>query len=154
MDYRATVVFSGEVHVGGILRDGPLVRPTPLGGGPTWPTEIHLGVRGIHVPHDPLHGAAVLHVRRGSGGLKAELIQHFEHRRIGDVAVRHKFSVSAFQKNMVEQRSENSHAFCTGAFRDIGQTQRHPFRISGPSIGVQHDGRLGVLPAGGRSAPP
>ena len=130
------------------------MRPASLWVGRTRTTEIHLGVRGIHVPHDPLHGAAMLHVGWGSSGLEAELIEHFQHRRIGDVAVHHKFLVSVFQQGLVEQGFKHGHAFCTRTFRDVGQPQRCSFRIGGASIGVQHDGCQSVLPADGRSAPP
>ena len=147
-------VLRGGLVLEGCRGDESVLHLEPLRVVLTRSTEIDLGVRGIHVPHDPLHRTAVFDVGRRSRGLKAELTQHLQHRSIGDVAVNHKFLVPKFQKDSVEQRFEGSHAFCTETFRDVGQPQRHPFRIGRPPIGVHHDGGEGMLPAHGRSAPP
>ena len=86
--------------------------------------------------------------------MKAELVQKFKHWRVGHIAVSHQFSVTVFGEDLLEQWFEDGDAFPSGTFRDVGESQGHAFGIGGPSIGVQHDGCVGVLPAGGRRAPP
>ena len=96
----------------------------------------------------------MLHIGRGSSGLKAELVQKFKHWRVGHIAVSHQFSVTVFGEDLLEQWFEDGDAFSSGTFRDVGESQGHAFGIGGPSIGIQHDGGVGVLPADGRWAPP
>lgn len=96
----------------------------------------------------------MLHIGRGSSGLKAELIQKFKHWRVGHIAVSHQFLVTVFGEGLLEQWFEDGDAFSPGTFRDVGESQGHPFGIGGSSIGIQHDGGVGVLPADGRRAPP
>ena len=116
--------------------------------------EIHLGFCGIHVPHDPFHGASSFQIGGGSGGLKTTLVQQFEHRRVGHFTVDHKFSVAKFGQGLMEERFDDGHALSARTFRDVGHPQGQAIRVGGASVGVQHDGRRGVLPTGGEIAPP
>ena len=116
--------------------------------------EIHLGLCRVHIAHDPFHGVSLFQIWGGSRGLKTKLIQQFEHRRVGHFTVNHQFLVAIFGQGSMDQRFDGGHAFSAGTFRDVGQTQGHAIGVGGASVGVQHDGRPGVLPTGGQIAPP
>ena len=45
----------------------------------------------------------MLHIGRGSSGLKAELVPQFKHWRVGDIAVSHQFSATVFGEGLLEQ---------------------------------------------------
>ena len=96
----------------------------------------------------------MLHIWRGSSGLKAELVQKFKHGRVGHIAVSYQFLVTVFGEGLLEQWFKDGDAFPPGTFRDVGESQGHSFEIGGPSIGIQHDCGVSVLPADGQRAPP
>ena len=96
----------------------------------------------------------MLHVRRGSSRTEAQLLQETEYRSISDFAINNQFSVIEFRQRALEKGLDRLNPLSASTFRDVRQPNGKSTWVGWSTIGINHDGRGGMLPTHGRITPP